>query len=153
MAQHKQSLEKVIQTSMRHKRAGTEVSTAILAIEAMVLTSISQNEIVENSDKKALGRCRAALKHKSYGKRLADAISTLDAIIEADGLSITAEDKSLRAQHKQGLRKVCQSCLASKSLGTTISDMVDKAEKAIVELIAMYPADADLIAIKQILES
>ena len=153
MSQHKQSLEKVMQTSMRHKRAGTEVSTAVLAIEAMVLTSISQNDMVENTDAKQVGRCRAALKHKSYGKRLADAISTLDAIIEADGLSVVAEDKAIKGQHKQGLRKVCQSCLASKALGTTISDMVDKAEKAIVELIAMYPADADLITIKQILES
>lgn len=153
MSQHKQSLEKVMQASMRHKRAGTEVSTAILAIEAMVLTSISQNDIVENTDARQLARCRSALKHKSYGKRLADAISTLDAIIEADALSITAEDKVIKGQHKQGLRKVCQSCLASKTLGTTISDMVDKAEKAIVELIALYPADADLVAIKQILES
>lgn len=153
MSQHKQSLEKVMQTSMRHKRAGTEVSTAVLAIEAMVLTSISQNNIVENTDAKQLARCRAALKHKSYGKRLADAISTLDAIIIAEGLSIAAEDKALKGQHKQGLRKVCQSCLASKTLGTTISDTVDKAEKVIVELIAMYPADAGLVAIKQILES
>jgi hypothetical protein len=153
VAQHKQSLEKVMQTSMRHKRAGTEISTAILAIEAMILTSISQNDIVENTDAKQLTRCRAALKHKSYGKRLADAIPTLEAIIKADALSIVSEDKSLMGQHKQGLRKVCQSCLASKTLGITISDVVDRAEKAIIELIAMYPADADLVVIKQILES
>lgn len=95
MSQHKQSLEKVMQTSMRHKRAGTEVSTAVLAIEAMVLTSISQNDMVENTDAKQLARCRAALKHKSYGKRLADAISTLDAIISADGLSVASEAKQL----------------------------------------------------------
>ena len=153
MSQHKQSLEKVVQTSMRHKRAGTEVATAILAIEAMVLTSIAQNQVVENQDKRALGRCRAALSHRTFGKRLADAISTIDAIIDADSLSVIAEDKTLKGQHKQGLRKVSQSCMASKSLGTAVSDMVSKAEKAVDLLIAAYPLDTDLVAIKAILES
>lgn len=152
MSQHKASLEKVMQSAMRHKRAGTEVSTAVLAIEAMVLTSIAQSSIVENMDSKVVGRCRAALRHKSFGKRLADAMSTIDAIIDADSLSISVEDKSIQGQHKQKLRKVCQSSMASKSLGNSVSDMVDKAEKAIDMLIAAYPLDADLVAIKSILE-
>jgi hypothetical protein len=153
MAQHKASLESVMRSAMRHKRAGTEVATAVLVIEAMVLTTIAQDEMVENSDKKALGRCRAALRHKSFGKRLADAISTIDAIIDADSLSVVAEDKALVGQHKQGLRKVCQSCMASKSLGIAVSDMVSKTEKAIDLLIAAYPLDTDLPVIKDILQS
>ena len=153
MAQHKASLERVMRASLKHKRAGTEVATAILAIEAMVLTTISQNEMVENSDKKALGRCRAAVSHKAFGKRLADAITTIDAIIEADSLSVEAEDKSLVGQHKQKLRAVCRQGMASKSLGKQVADMVDKAEKAIDLLIAAYPGDADLVDIKAILES
>ena len=153
MAQHKASLESVMRSAMRHKRAGTEVATAVLAIEAMVLTTIAQNEMVENSDAKQLGRCRAALRHKSFGKRLADAITTIDAIIDADSLSVTAEDKMLVGQHKQGLRKVCQSGTALRSLGTAVSDMVSKAEQAIDLLIAAYPLDTDLVAIKAILES
>jgi len=153
MAQHKAGLERVVRASLRHKRAGTEVATAILAIEAMVLTSIAQNSIVENADKKVLARCRASLSHKAFGKRLADAITTIDAIIAADSLSVEAEDKPLKGQHKQGLRVVCRQGVASKVLGKQIADMVSKAEKAIDLLIAEYPADADLVDIKAILES
>lgn len=153
MAQHKASLEKVTRSALRHKRAGTEVATAILAIEAMVLTTIAQSEIVENQNKEALGRCRAALCHKSFGKRLADAITTIDAIIDADSLSVVVADKPLRGQHKQGLRSVCQNEIASRSTGKLVSDMVDKAEKAIDLLITAYPLDTDLVTIKAILES
>jgi hypothetical protein len=153
MSQHKASLERVMRSALRHKRAGTEVATAILAIEAMVLTTISQNEMVENTDAKILGRCRSRVCHKAFGKRLADAITTIDAIIEVDSLSVEAEDKALRGQHKQGLRAVCRQGMASKSLGKQVADMVDKAEKAIDLLIAAYPGDADLVAIKAILES
>jgi hypothetical protein len=153
MAQHKASLEKVMRSALKHKRAGTEVATAILAIEAMVLTSIAQNEMVENSDKKLLARCRVGLCHKSFGKRLADAISTMDAIIDAESLSIVAADKPLRGQHKAGLRSICSKEFTSKSVGVKVSDMVSKAEQAIDLLIAAYPLDTDLVAIKAILES
>ena len=81
MAQHKSGLERVMQSSFKHKRAGTEMATAVLGIEAMIASGIDTNEIVENSDRKVLGRCRAALCHKSFGKRMADAISSLDQII------------------------------------------------------------------------
>ena len=153
MSQHKASLERVMRSALKHKRAGTEVATAILAIEAMVLTTISQSAMVENQDKKVLGRCRAALCHKSFGKRLADAITTMDAIIDADSLSVVAEDKPLRGQHKAGLRSMCSKEFTSRSTGLKVSDMVDKAEKAIDLLIAAYPLDTDLVAIKAILES
>ena len=153
MSQHKASLERVMRSALKHKRAGTEVATAILAIEAMVLTTIAQSAVVENQDKKVLGRCRSGLCHKSFGKRLADAITTMDAIIDADSLSVVAEDKPLRGQHKAGLRSMCSKELTSKSVGVKVSDMVDKAEKAIDLLIAAYPLDTDLVAIKAILES
>lgn len=153
MSQHKATMDKVMQSAFKHRRAGIEVSTAVAAIEAMVLTTIAQNEIVENSDEKAVGRCRAALCHKSFGKRLADAMSTIDAIIAADSLSVTAADKELSGAHKQGLRKVMQGSVANKALGTDIADMVSKAEQAIDLLIAAYPLDTDLVDIKAILES
>lgn len=153
MAQHNQNLERSIQSAFMHKRAGTEVATAILAIEAMVLTTIAQSSIVENSDEKVVGRCRAALCHKSFGKRLADAMSTIDAIIAADSLSVTAADKVLVGQHKQNLRKVAGDSVANRRLGIQISDMVSKAEQAIDLLIAAYPLDTDLVAIKAILNS
>ena len=153
MAQHKASLEAVMRSALKHKRAGTEVATTILAIEAMVLTSIAQKEMVENADKRLLGRCRAGLCHKQFGKRLADAISTMDAILEADSLSVVPVDKPLSAQHKAGLRSMCIKEFTSKSVGKKIADMVSKAEQAIDLLIAAYPADADLVHIKSILES
>jgi hypothetical protein len=153
MSQHKASLERVMRSALKHKRAGTEVATAILAIEAMILTTISQSAMVENQDKKVLGRCRSGLCHKSFGKRLADAITTMDAIIDADSLSVVAEDKPLSAQHKAGLRSMCSKEFTSKYVGVKVSDMVDKAEKAIDLLIAAYPLDTDLVAIKAILES
>jgi hypothetical protein len=48
---------------------------------------------------------------------------------------------------------MCSNGFASKSVGVKVSDMVDKAEKAIDLLIAAYPLDTDLVAIKAILES
>ena len=153
MAQHKQSLEKTIQSAFKHKKAGTEVATTIVAIEAMILTaSVTQKSIVENSDAKILGRCRAALAHKSFGKRMADALSTIDAIIAADNLVVVAEDMQLKGQHKQGLRKVAQGAVANKSLGTKISDMVSKTKKALDLLVDANPSDSDLAAIKDTLD-
>lgn len=153
MAQHKSSLERVMRSALKHRQAGTEVATAVIAIEAMVLTTIAQSAIVENSDKKVLGRCRSALSHRADGKRLADAISTMDAIIAADTLAATGGDKELKGQHKAGLQRVMRSSMALKSLGKEVADMVIKAEAAIDELIAAYPGDADLPLIKAILES
>lgn len=81
MAQHNSSLEKTLQSVFKHKRAGTEVATAILGIEAMVLSGIDTTAIVENSDVKKLRRARATVCHKAFGKRIVDSISTLDAIL------------------------------------------------------------------------
>jgi hypothetical protein len=160
MAQHKASMEKVMQSALKHKRAGTELSTAVAGIEAMVASGIDTDAIVENDDARAVGRCRAGLCHKAYGKRMADAITTLDKIIEDESLSIEAEDKELRAQHKAGMRAVCTKMITRKALGEDVADLADKAEKVIDELIAIYdgitkPADlsAELGAIKDILLS
>lgn len=138
MAQHKAGLERVMQSSMKHKRAGTEMATAVIGIEAMIASGIDTTEAVENTDKKAQGRCRAGLCHKAYGKQLADAVTTLDKIIADEGLTIEAEDKELVGQHKAGLRSVVTKNITRKILGEQVADIADKAEKVVDELIVIY---------------
>jgi hypothetical protein len=158
-AQHKSGLERVMQSSLKHKRAGTEMATAVLGIEAMIASGIDTNEIVENGDVKAVGRCRAALCHKNFGKRLADSVTTLDQIIADEALSIEAEDKELSAQHKAGLRAVVVKSITRTVLGEEVADIADKAEKVIDELLLIYDGitkadlQAELTAIKEILNS
>ena len=159
MAQHKSGMERVMQSSFKHKRAGTEMATAVLGIEAMIASGIDTNEIVENTDRKTLGRCRAGLAHKAFGKRLADAVTTLDKIIEDEGLTIEAEDKELTGQHKAGLRAVVVKNITRKLIGEDVADIADKAEKVIDELLGIYDGltkadlSAELTAIKEILNS
>lgn len=141
MAQHKSSLEKTLQSSFKHKKAGTEVSTAIIAVEAMVASGIDTSAMVENTDKEIVGRTRALCSHKAFGKRLADAISTLEAIIAEESISVTASDVVIAgfgAPHKQNLRKVAADEAAKKSVGIAISDMVSKVELVVDELLVIY---------------
>lgn len=156
MAQHKSSMEKVMQSGFKHRRVGTEMATAVLGIEAMVESGIATTAVVENLDKKVQGRCRAAMCHKAFGKRLADAVTTLDQIIADESLTLVAEDKPQRSQHKAGLRKVITDEITRKIMGKKIADIVDLAEKAVDELIVTYalvPATlANLQAIKAIME-
>ena len=158
MSQHKASLEKVLQSSLKNKRAGTEVATSILGIEALLFSGIGIAATVENSDAKFLGRCRATICHKVYGKRLADAVSTLDYIIATKGLVIIAADKEIQpSRDKQKLRKVCIDEMARKDVGTAVADMVSKSEQAVNQLMIIYTANAPVLAaltaIKVILES
>lgn len=163
MAAHKASLEKVLQSSLKNKRAGTEVATSILGIEAMLVSGIDETAVVENSDVKFLGRCRAAICHKAYGKRLADAVSTLDSIIAAEGLTVVSADKDIQpSRDKQKLRKVCIDEMARKDVGTAVADMVSKSEQVVDQLLVIYgvggakddaPTAAALAAIQAILAS
>ena len=163
MAAHKSSLERVLQSTLKNKRAGTELATSILGIEAMLVSGIDETATVENSDAKFLGRCRAAVCHKAYGKRLADAVSTLDSIIAAEGLVIVSADKDIQpSRDKQKLRKVCIDEMARKDVGTAVADMVSKSEQAVDQLLVIYgvggakddaPTAAALAAIQAILAS
>ena len=159
MAQHKSGLERVMQSAFKHKQAGTEMATAVLGIEAMIASGIDTNEIVENTDRETLGRCRAGLAHKAFGKRLADAVTTLDQIIADESLTIVAEDKDLSAQHKSGLRSVVVKNITRTLIGEPVADIADKAEKVIDELLGIYDGvtkadlQTELNAIKDILNS
>lgn len=160
MAQHKQSLERVMEVSFKHRRVATEMATAVLGIEAMVASGIDTNAVVENTDKKVQGRSRAALCHDAYGKRMADAISTIDQIIADEGLSVEAEDKEVSgAPHKQKLNKVVIDEITRRIEGRKVASIVTKAEKVIDELLLIYDGvtkadlQAELTAIKEILNS
>lgn len=159
MAQNKASLEKTLQASFRNKRAGTEIATSILGIEAMIASGIETNAIVENTDKKLLGQIRAGCAHKSYGKRLADSITTLDAIIAHEALVETAEDKHISglphgeaSPYKDQLRKVMIGSMGRRDVGLMVSDIVDLSEKVIDDLIGIYgPSGAkEIVGVNEI---
>lgn len=163
MAQHKASLEKTLQSAFKHKKAGTEVATAILAVEAMIASGITTAAIVENADKKVVARARAACTHKVFGKRLADACSTLDAIIAEEAIVVAGADvvvSGAGAPHKQNLRKIVIDEVARKDVGIVIADMVSKCEPVVDELLVIYgvggakesaPVEAALQLIKDVL--
>jgi hypothetical protein len=160
---HKASLERVLQSTLKNKKAGSEVATSIMAVEALVVSGIDETAMVENTDVRVVGRIRAALCHKAYGKRLADAISTIDSIIAAEAIVVVAEDTIVSpSTNKQGLRKICIDEMARKDVGLMVADMVSKVEKAIDLLLVEYgvggakedaPTEAALEAIKAILVS
>lgn len=162
MAQHKASLEKTLQSTFKHKKAGTEVATAIIAVEAMVASGIEVTEMVENTDVEMVRRTRATCAHKVFGKRLADAISTMDAIIVAEALTIVPTDVVIAgvggAPHKQNLRKVTIDESAKKNVGLAISDMVSKVEQAVDALLVEYGVggakeDADVEAALELIKA
>ena len=141
MAQHKASMEKTLQSAFKHKKAGTEVATAILAIEAMIASGIDTAAMVENTDEKVVGRTRAACAHKAFGKRLADSISTLDAIMAEESISVDASDVAISgfgAPHKQNLRRVMIGAMARRDVGLMVADMVSKVEAVVDELLVIY---------------
>jgi hypothetical protein len=147
MAAHRVTLEKVLQSTLKNKRAGTEVATSIVGIEALLVSGIAETAVVENSNPKFVGRCRATICHKAYGKRLADAVSTLDSIIVAEGLVIVAADKDIQpSRDKQKLRKNCIDEFARKDVGTAVADMVSKSEQAVNQLMVIYAANAPVLA-------
>lgn len=162
MSQHKQGMERVMQSSFKHRRAGTEIATAVIGIEAMLASGIDTIAAVENTDKKVQGRCRSGLAHKAFGKQLADAVTTLDKIITDEGLTIVAQDKPLTGQHKAGLRAVVIKDITRKIIGKEIADIADKAEKVVDELLIIYGVGgakanaataANLLTIKTVMQA
>lgn len=160
MAQHKQSLERVMEVAFKHRRVATEMATAVLGIEAMIASGIDTNAIVENTNKKVVGRSVAALCHKDFGIRMANAITTIDKVIADEGLTIVAEDKEVTgAPHKQKLNKVVIDEITRRIEGNEVASIVTKAEKVIDELLLIYDGvtkadlQSELLAIKAILNS
>lgn len=162
--QHKQTLERTMEVAFKHRRVATEMATAVAGIEAMVISGIDTvTEVVENTDKKVLGRSISCLCHKEFGKRMADAISTIDQIIADETLVIIEQDKVVTgAAHKAGLDKVVKDEITRRIEGKKVSSIVTKAEQAIDQLLVIYgvggakddaPTAANLTAIKAIMES
>ena len=161
--QHKQSLERTMEVGFKHRRVATEMATAVLGIEAMVESGIDTNAVVENTDEKVLGRSISALCHRNFGKRMADAISTIDQIIADESLTIVEEDKEVSgAPHKQKLNKVVIDEITRRIEGRKVASIVTKAEQAIDQLLVIYgsggakedgPTEANLLEIKAVLES
>ena len=145
MAQHKASLEKTLQSALKHKKAGTEMATAILAVEALVASGIETAAMVENTDKKVLGRTRAMACHKVFGKRLADAMSTLDAIIATEEIAVVAMDQDVSgsAPHKASLRTVVIKEIARKDIGIQVAAMITNLEQVVDALLVTYGAGGD----------
>ena len=146
-APNKATLEKIMQVALKNKKAGTEVSTSILAVEALVVSGIAENAMVENLDKSFLARCRAGAAHKAYGKRLADAVSTIDSIIAAEGLVIVDVDEVLiPSTNKQKLTRVATDAFARKDAGIAIAKLVPKCSQAVDQLMVVYAANAPVLA-------
>ena len=156
MAANKVTLEKVLQSAFKNKKAGSDIATSILGIEAMILSGIAVTTITHNADVKFLGRCRSGVCHKEYGKRLADAVSTLNAIIIAESLTVTPRDLPLvPSTNKAKLRAVSIHCFARVDVGITVADIASETVEVVDLLMVVYAAVpatlAALTAIRAIL--
>lgn len=157
MAQHNAGLEKVWQTALKHKQGGTEMASTILAIEALVASGIDTAAVVKNTDADIVRRLVGGLAHRSYGEQSADAVSTLDAIIAEESLTLVAKDKEFRDRHLQGLRSICKELMTRKEQGYKVANIADLAEQVVDELLVIYgvggakddaPTAANLATIK-----
>ena len=134
------SLEEIAISAFRNAPAGTEVATAILAIEAIVLSGLNTvTEMVKNENDEEVNRSMVGLASVRAGAQLADALSTLDAIIEQEGLELVAYDKELiGAQNEATLREVAINSMAQEEFGLRVADMVSLCEQVIDALIVAY---------------
>jgi len=148
--QHKANLEKVLQSALAHRSAGSRLAETVVSIEAMILTGIlGTAQDSQNAD--SIRRTRSAIAHKEDGKRLQDAWETLLNIIAAEALSLVAADIYLPGQHKASLRQVLISAMASKKMGDQYADMCSLQDQALDALLASYgsgPVYDALLAIK-----
>lgn len=149
MSQHKASLEKVLQSSFAHRRAGSRIAETVASIEAMVIAVAGSS--YESSDEDAVRRTRSAIAHRAYGKRIQDAWATLLGLIDDESLTTDpadSEDIEMTGQHEASLRRILISACNSKRIGRQSADMADTQDKVLDELIAKYPANTDLQDIK-----
>lgn len=156
MAQHHASLEKTLQSVFKHKKVGTEVATAVVGIEALVVSGINTvTSMVQETDAKTIRQVRAGVAHKAFGKRIVDAMKTIDAIIAAEALSVVPTDKAVAGKgsaHKAMMKAQVIKEISSKKMGTAVSDMVTKVEQAVDQLLVIYgvggaKADANVAAV------
>ena len=148
--QHKASLEKVLQSSLAHKEAGSRLAETVASIEAMILTGIL-GSAQDSQDTDGIRRTRSAIAHRDYGKRLQDAWETLQSIIDAEGLSVSASELHLPGQHQASLSDLLISAMASKKMGRQYADMCSLQDAALDALLASYgsgPIYDALLAIK-----
>ena len=76
------------------------------------------------------------------GGQLADALSTLDLIIDEESLQLEAEDVELYgAQNEANLRLVCISSMAEDDFGLRVSDFVSLTSKVVDALLVVYGVD------------
>jgi hypothetical protein len=148
--QHKASLEKNLQSALKHRAAGSRLAETVASIEAMVLTGI-MGSAQDSKNEDSIRRARSAIANKVDGKRLQDAWETLQDIIDQESLTLVAADIAMRGQHKASLRRILTGAMNSKSLGEQFSDMCDLQDKALDALILSYGPGAiqtALLAIK-----
>jgi len=159
MSQHKATLEKVLISSLKHRKYGSKIAETISSIEAMVQTGIDTATEVDSQNEDSIRRCRSAVAHRVYGKRMQDAWETLQEIMAAELISETAEDQTLPGQHKQSLKKTLISSMNSRKLGKQFADMADLQDKVLDDLLVIYgvggakddaPTAANLQAIKDV---
>lgn len=134
MAQHKASLEKVLQSALAHKVAGSRLAETVASIEA--IAAVYSYVLSPSTDEKKVHKIQSAVAHKVYGQRLQNAYEMLSHIITTSSLSLTAEDIPLKAQHKASLKKILTSAMKSTELGKQFADMCDLQDKALDALIA-----------------
>lgn len=161
MAQHKASLEKTLQSALKHKEYGSRMAETVASIEsiAIVLATAADGPLTDYStdsqDSDSIRRMRVGIAHASYGKRIQDAYETLAAIDAGEtptGTPFTSAEISLDGQHKQDMEKTCQSAMASKAMGTRLAEMASKQDQILDGLItdhALNPLTlAALVAIR-----
>ena len=82
MAQNKATLEKVMQSSLKHKAYGSRVAETVASIEsiaAVILADLDTQGVlyavdysVDSQDSDSIRRMRVGVAHASHGKRLQD---------------------------------------------------------------------------------
>ena len=149
-ARHKASFEKILQSALKHRAAGSRLAESVASIEAMILTGIMGTSVV-SKDKPSILLVQRDVSHKASGTRIQNAMETLQSIISAETLTLVAGDISVSSQSKTTMKAILVSTAASRVLGKKLADMCDLQDKALDALIAAYPPGAiqtALLAIK-----
>ena len=146
MAQNKATLEKVMQSALKHNAYGSRVAETVASIEA--IAAVLQADLdskaaspfaieysVDSQDADSVRRMRVGVAHATYGKRLQDASETLDAMIAALTYVLTSSEISADGQHSQSMEKTCQSSMANKVIGSRLSDMASLQDQMLDQLI------------------
>ena len=156
MAQHKASLEKVMQSSLKHNAYGSRVAETVASIEAIAAVILADLDAqtglyavdysADSQDSDSVRRMRVGIAHSAYGKRLQDASETLDAMVAAFSKTYVAAEIISGGQHSQSMKKTCQSSMANKVIGSRLSDMASVQDQFLAEMIVDNSANTDTLA-------